>query len=74
MSDNLPDHDRRNCKHCATATIRLLRERVRDAANALNDEILAACPGEHRLVQHRDGKPPWCEACGRDGMGRQVRP
>jgi hypothetical protein len=24
----------------------------------------ARCPGEHRYVQHGDGKPQWCEACG----------
>lgn len=29
-----------------------------------------ACPGEHKPVQHRDGKPPWCNLCGRDVFGR----
>lgn len=22
---------------------------------------------DHRLVQHRDGKPPWCKTCGKSG-------
>lgn len=24
---------------------------------------------DHKLVQHRDGKPPWCQTCGRDALG-----
>lgn len=28
------------------------------------------CP-EHRPVQHRDGRPPWCRACGHDATGRE---
>ena len=23
----------------------------------------------HRLIQHRDGQPPWCHACGLDADG-----
>ena len=25
--------------------------------------VVIDCP-DHRPVQHRDGKPPWCSACG----------
>lgn len=25
---------------------------------------------DHRPVQHRDGKPPWCRECGLDARGR----
>lgn len=28
---------------------------------------------EHILVQHRDGKPPWCRKCGRDATGKIPR-
>ena len=27
------------------------------------DEKPPPCP-DHREVQHRDGKPPWCKSCG----------
>ncbi|MFI5839446.1 hypothetical protein ACIA8K_07000 [Catenuloplanes sp. NPDC051500] len=30
-----------------------------------------ACP-DHRPVQHRDRKPPWCRTCGRDTEGRLI--
>jgi hypothetical protein len=30
------------------------------------------CPGDHRVVPHRDGLPPWCRACRRDRYGRTV--
>lgn len=34
---------------------------------------LTATPGrgcrDHLLTQHRDGKPPWCRACGRTADG-----
>lgn len=26
----------------------------------------------HALVQHRDGKPPWCRTCGRDARGVRI--
>jgi len=41
-------------------------EAARDHLNAIIDEL---CPGQHRLVQHRDGGPPYCPACGRDQLG-----
>ena len=28
------------------------------------------CP-DHRPVQHRDGKPPWCKACGLTACGTE---
>jgi hypothetical protein len=31
------------------------------------------CPGEHRYVQHRDGKLPWCDACGYTDTGLHRR-
>lgn len=31
----------------------------------------SVCP-EHKLVQHRDGKKPWCRKCGRDEMGNVI--
>lgn len=35
----------------------------------LERAVAKACPGPHAPVQHRDRKPPWCPACGRDAMG-----
>lgn len=32
------------------------------------------CPGPHRLVQHRDGRPPWCKACRRNRRGGRIDP
>jgi hypothetical protein len=31
------------------------------------------CPGDHQYVQHRDGKPPWCDACGFRDIGLHRR-
>jgi hypothetical protein len=33
------------------------------AAARLEDLIASHCPGPHAYVQHRDRKPPWCNAC-----------
>lgn len=30
--------------------------------------VTGLCPG-HKLIQHRDMKGPWCNACGRDAKG-----
>lgn len=38
----------------------------------LQDAMQRACPGEHRLVQHRDGKPRRCPDCRRTDSGRFV--
>lgn len=32
-----------------------------------------SCPGPHKYVQHRDRKPPWCNACGYTGAGFRVK-
>lgn len=41
------------------------------ADELLTSQPAAETPGcaEHRLVQHRDGRPPWCNLCRRDGAG-----
>lgn len=48
-------------------------ERLRNAFLRLSDELMravaGACPGFHHPRQHRDGRPPWCDACGRDRFG-----
>ncbi len=42
------------------------------AAGLLASERAAVdCPS-HRLVQHRDRRPPWCNACRRDGAGNDI--
>ena len=52
-----------------------LREDARDAIERLRVAVADACPrgAEHRPVQHRDKKPPWCNACGRDSDGNMRR-
>lgn len=46
-------------------------EKVREQLDAV---ILELCPGQHRLIQYRDGGPPYCPACGRDQLGNVRRP
>lgn len=45
------------------------------ALERLHAAVLDACPGgsDHRVIQHRDGKPPWCPHCGRNSTGTQIR-
>lgn len=38
----------------------------------LDEAVQTACPGEHQPAQHRDGRAPWCRACGRTQDGRRV--
>lgn len=46
-----------------------LRRTADIAAKDLHDAVIAACPGPHEPVQHRDRKPPWCPKCGRTNRG-----
>lgn len=39
----------------------------------LHAAVLAACPGDHHVIQHRDGKPPWCPHCGRNSTGTPIK-
>jgi hypothetical protein len=48
-----------------------LRENYRSAQSYLLSAVAELCPGPHRLAQHRDKLPPWCNSCGRDAMGYQ---
>lgn len=43
------------------------------AQKNLSALVTGACPGEHKPVQYRDGKPPWCKHCGRSGLGQQIK-
>lgn len=36
--------------------------------------ILGACPGPHRIVQHRDPWVFWCETCRYTTVGDRVPP
>lgn len=56
-----------------------VEEQITEARNELHAVkrkldflITVACPGDHALVQHRDMKPAWCEACGRSSMGLTI--
>jgi hypothetical protein len=42
---------------------------ARQVLERLDAMLRARCLGEHRYVQHGDGKPPWCEACGLTNIG-----
>jgi hypothetical protein len=37
---------------------------VRRRLARLQATLRDCCPGEHRYVQHGDGKLPWCPECG----------
>lgn len=51
-----------------------LRRRVPEYARVAGMLVVTPAPThEHRLVQHRDGMPPWCKVCGRDSAGRAQR-
>jgi len=41
-----------------------LRTQVVALQAELDRLVWMGCPGQHRPTQHRDGKRPWCEACG----------
>ena len=51
------------------------RDRYHDALARVHAAVIAACPGgsDHHVIQHRDGKPPWCPHCGRNSTGTQIR-
>jgi hypothetical protein len=50
---------------------RLRNDYVR-AGRMLFAAVADACPGRHQMVQHSDGRPPWCTACRRTVDGRPV--
>lgn len=45
---------------------------LRKAAAHLTQLLRKYCPGPHKPVQHRDHKPPWCNACRRTSDGWQI--
>jgi len=49
--------------------ITALARKAIDARLELADAIRAACPGPHAFAQHRDGRPAWCNTCGRGELG-----
>ena len=55
--------------------IETARAAYHDALAKVHAAVIAACPGgsDHRVVQHRDGKPPWCPHCGRNSTGTQIK-
>ncbi|TDT31122.1 hypothetical protein [Naumannella halotolerans] len=50
-----------------------LREEADGAEGKLFLETDRVCPGAHDATQHRDGKPPWCKACGRTNRGVLIK-
>lgn len=49
--------------------LEILRENLGNAEDDLHEAVASLCPGPHVTSQHRDRKPPWCNACGRDDTG-----
>jgi hypothetical protein len=52
-----PRHPRNAAEIKAAATA------ANTARTELQKLLTASCPGHHRYIQHRDGKPPWCPSC-----------
>lgn len=59
------------------AEIDALRKRRDNAQRRLIETVEGSClgvlGGGHQPRQHRDGKPPWCGACGRTADGLLAR-
>ncbi len=55
------------------ARIESMRDNTYDLLARVAAEVRAACPGPHKLVQHRDGKSPWCRVCGYTAGGVRVK-
>lgn len=50
------------------------REAYFAALNQLQAALADICgTDDHHVVQHRDGKPPWCPHCGRNSTGTQIK-
>jgi hypothetical protein len=45
---------------------------LRDALELVHQLMREACPGPHRVMQHRDNRPPWCRYCRRLSDGRHI--
>lgn len=44
------------------------------ALTQLHAALVDACRTDnHHVIQHRDGKPPWCPHCGRNSTGTQIK-
>jgi hypothetical protein len=48
------------------------RQQIANTTDALRDDVEQRCSGPHEPVQHRDGKSPWCHACGRTSLGEKL--
>lgn len=63
MSEPLTDH---------ADAINQTARRLNEVRTELAAQLSAFCPGPHRLVQHRDTRQPWCEACRYTADGLRV--
>ncbi|WP_291053703.1 hypothetical protein [Herbiconiux sp.] len=51
--------------YAGDATKRSMADALRQAADDIEAQLFhEPSAHHHRPVQHRDGKPPWCNACG----------
>lgn len=49
------------------------RDRVDLFEVSLRVMVRDSCPGDHKTVQHRDKRPPWCPHCGRTDRGVRIK-
>lgn len=54
------------------AALAQAQELLARAEMQVQDAVREICP-EHKPVQRRDRKQPWCKSCGRDALGYPVR-
>lgn len=50
-----------------------LAKSIQIAQLQLSAVILGVCRGPHRIRQHRDDRPPWCDTCGYARNGERIR-
>ena len=50
-----------------------MREEVEGEEAALYFAVVDACPGDHQVKRHRDGREAWCGLCGRTDRGEPIK-
>lgn len=53
-------------------TIQAAADAVTTSRQQLAQLLIEECPGPHRFDQHRDHRPPWCNACRYTALGQHI--
>lgn len=53
--------------------LKQLRQKAYEADKNLLIYVESLCPKPHVVKQHRDGRIPWCERCGRTVRGIKIK-